>query len=217
MLLTLVLATATVVGGPIYRCDPGAGNRQVVACDLAIAAWKAGWQPPAPERSVAIADKRARDRADANLMARYPNQAAYWKRRQTDLAPLMASLKITEARISLLAAERVPLDSEKEFYPHGRLPLNLASALEQNTAPVGTLRRIAAAQQARIAQASAFYDGQLVHLMRLWGCKSHETQIVANPVWRLLPGQYQVAMRSAEISGDAGRGSDGKCFNPSPD
>ena len=217
MLLTLVLAAATVTGAPIYRCDPDAGNRHDVDCDLAIAAWKAGWQPTAPEKSVAIAEQRARDRADANLMARYPNQAAYWKSRQADLAPLMASFKITETRISMLAAEKVSLDNEKEFYPHGRLPAKLALAEDENAASLVPLRRIAAEQQARIAQANAFYDGQLVHLMRLWGCTSHQTRVVANPVLQLQPGPFPIARVIAEIGGDAVRGLESKCFNPSPD
>src|SRR6185437_2514734 len=130
MLLSLVLATAAATGGPIYRCDPGAGKQEDVNCEFAIAAWKAGWQPIAPDKSVAAAEKRLRDRADANLLARFPNQAAYWKARQADLAPLMASCKTIEERISSLTAEQVRLDDEMEFYAHVQPPMRLKLAEE---------------------------------------------------------------------------------------
>jgi hypothetical protein len=209
MLLTLVLATAIVAGAPIYRCDPGAGKQEDVDCEFAIAAWKAGWQPIAPDKSVVVAEKRLRDRADANLLARFPNQDAYWKARQADLAPLMASFKITEARISSLMAEQAPRDAEMEFYPHVQPPMRLKLAEEAIRTALVANTRIAELQQGRIAQANAFYDRQLVHLMHLWGCTAYQIQVVAEPVLRHIAGG-PMALQTVAIGRDGG-GLAGKC------
>ena len=214
MLLTLVLATAAVTGIPIYSCDRDAGGSQHSDCELAIAAWKAGWKPNLPEKSLALARKRVKERSDLNLLARYPTQNAYWKSRHADLEPLMASLSITNKRILLLEAEKVPLENEVEFYPHGPLPAKLMSAVTENAASLGPLRRIAAVQQARIAQANAFYDSKLVHLMHLWGCTAYRSQIVAKP--RLEPGPGPMLQHLVVVIGqdDAGGVSPGTCGLP---
>ena len=203
MLSTLVLAAAIATGAPIYSCDHGAGRQQDVDCKFAIAAWKAGWQPSAPDKSLATAEKRLRDRADANLLARFPNQASYWKARQNDLEPLTTSFKITETRISFLKAELVTLANEKEFYPHVQPPERVRLAEDATNTALVANKRIAELQQDRIAQANAFYDMQLVHLMHLWGCTVYQVEVVAKPVLQPIAGG-PMAREIVEIGRDGG-------------
>jgi hypothetical protein len=168
MLWTIVLAAAASAAIPIAECGDGASDLKQIDCIVAVAAWKAGWQPAAPDPVAIAAEKRLRDREDAVLLSRFPSQEAYWKARQADLAPLIASIKITEARVSNLAHERARVNSEKEFYPDGRWPSMLTEAADAIDVTLAANCRIIANQQARVTRATALYDMQLARLGPLW-------------------------------------------------
>jgi hypothetical protein len=68
-------------------------------------------------------------RRDRNLLARFPNEAAHNKAREGALDDTRKSVKISEARLALLASERKPLMDEAEFYIGKPLPTKLRTQL----------------------------------------------------------------------------------------
>lgn len=108
-------------------------------------------------------------RRDRNLMARYRNEEAHGKAREAALEPARLAQRGTERRLKDLAAERVPLLSEAEFYPDKRkLPPRLKQQLDANEAAVDAQQSAAATQAAEIDRINRFYDAELERLRRLW-------------------------------------------------
>jgi hypothetical protein len=110
----------------------------------------------------------AQQRADQTLLSRYPNNAKHDAARQTALAEIEATLKISQSRLDQLLVERQRLRNEAEFYPNGNLPVKLKRDLDANTALVAAQTEAIAGQKDNAAQKTAFYDGELAHLKALW-------------------------------------------------
>jgi len=108
-------------------------------------------------------------RRDRNLLARFPNEAAHYKAREAALEDTRKSVKISEARLSLLASERKPLMDEAEFYVGKPLPIKLRTQLDANDAATDAQRSLIQNQQAEIIRVNALYDAELQRLRKLWG------------------------------------------------
>lgn len=182
---------STSTGG-IYTCVDDQGRR--LTSDRPIAACSAkeqqilnkdgsvrGVHPPtltAEERAAiearerkASAERMARiedTRRDKNLLARYPNEAAHRKARESALDTVRLAIKATEERMKILQAERKPLDSEIEFYKGKPLPPKLKAQIEANDTAVEAQKEAAANQQAELARVNRIYDTELARLQRLW-------------------------------------------------
>ena len=138
-------------------------------------------QPPTPtaeeqasiearERQ-AIADAAARrdaERRDHNLMQRYPDEAAHAKGRAKALDDVASSVRISEARITLLKAERKPLLDEAEFYIGKSMPSKLKLALDANDASLEAQESLVLNQKTEVARINALYDVELARLRKLW-------------------------------------------------
>lgn len=134
--------------------------------------------PTADERAEAeVAERRAAAeraaqqdaiRRDRNLMMRFPNEAAHRKAREAALDDVRKSMRNSEARLQLLAAERKPLLDESEFYVDKPMPAKLKQALDANDAAVEAQRTLIQNQQAEIVRINALYDAELERLKRLW-------------------------------------------------
>lgn len=107
-------------------------------------------------------------RRDRNLMARYPNEAAHDKARELALEPLRMAIAATERRLKELAAERVPLVNEAEFYEGRQLPTKIKLQLDANDAAVTAQKSAAATQAAELDRVNGFYDVELERLRKLW-------------------------------------------------
>lgn len=119
----------------------------------------------AAEARAAQLDAQRRDR---NLMARYPNEAAHGKAREQAMETLRSAIAATERRLKELAAERVPLTNEAEFYQGKPLPMKIRQQLDANDAAVEAQKSAAANQAAELERMNKFYDAELDRLRKLW-------------------------------------------------
>jgi hypothetical protein len=107
-------------------------------------------------------------RRDRNLLARFPNEAAHNKAREAALDDTRKAVKISEARLALLASERKPLTDETEFYVGKPLPTKLRTQIDGNDAATDAQRNLIQNQQAEIIRINALYDAELQRLRKLW-------------------------------------------------
>lgn len=197
-LLCLALCAAPVAqsqagASQIYTCTDASGkrltsDRPIVECNsreqrvLNADGSVRSVRPPtmtADER--AAAEERDREalgdrsrqqeavRRDRNLLARFPNEAAYRKQRELALDNVRKALRQSEARQVTLASERKPLTSEAEFYVGKLLPLKLQLALDANDAAVDAQQSLVQNQQIEVLRIDKLYDTELERLRRLWG------------------------------------------------
>jgi hypothetical protein len=125
----------------------------------------------ARERAAAAEAVNKRDalKRDRNLLNRFPTEAAHNKAREAALDDTRKSVKISEARLALLASERKPLVDEAEFYIGKPLPTKLRTQLDANDAATDAQRSLIQNQQAEIIRVNALYDAELQRLKKLWG------------------------------------------------
>ena len=107
-------------------------------------------------------------RRDRNLLARYPNEAAYEVARAAALDDIRSASRTSQARMQSLAAERKPLMVEAEFYAGKGLPAKLRGQLDANDAAVEAQKSLNANQQAEVVRLNALFDADLGRLRRLW-------------------------------------------------
>jgi len=124
----------------------------------------------ARERTAAAeaANKRDALKRDRNLLSRFPNEAAHNKAREASLDDTRKSVKVSEARLALLASERKPLMDEAEFYIGKPLPTKLRTQLDAVDAATDAQRSLIQNQQAEIIRVNALYDAELQRLKKLW-------------------------------------------------
>jgi hypothetical protein len=114
------------------------------------------------------AAKREAERSDRLLMQRYPSEEAHNRAREAALDSVRAALKLSEARIETLAAERKPLVDEAEFYKGRPLPPKLRHQFEANETATEAQRVLVINQKAELVRVNALYDTELARLRTLW-------------------------------------------------
>lgn len=119
----------------------------------------------AAETRLANVDAARRDR---NLMARYPNEAAHLRARESALDTVRLAIKSTEVRLRDLAQQRKPLQNEAEFYQGKPLPPKLRAAMDANDAALDAQKSSAATQEVELSRINRLYDIELERLRRLW-------------------------------------------------
>ena len=107
-------------------------------------------------------------RRDRNLMARFPNEEAHQRARQSALDDIRKAVASSEKRIADLKAERKPLLADAEFYKGKALPHKLRLALEGNQASQEAQADIIQNHRAEMVRIDALYDTELAHLRKLW-------------------------------------------------
>lgn len=124
----------------------------------------------AREREAAAARVARQDatRRDRNLMARFPNEAAHRKAREAALDDVRNSVRISEARVKLLMAERKPLLDEAEFYVGKNLPVKLKGQFDANDASLAAQRSLIQDQETEVVRINELYDLELARLKKLW-------------------------------------------------
>lgn len=131
----------------------------------------------------------AQQRSDQSLISRYPNQAKHDAARQAALAEIEATLRISQARLDQLVAERQRLRNEAEFYPKGNLPPRLKREIDSNTALIDAQTEAITGQKDNAAQKTAFYDTELARLKTLWSPQRGEARSCVQP--RIVKQQEQ--------------------------
>ena len=135
-------------------------------------------------------------RRDRNLVARFPNEAAHRKSRESALDTVRLATKATEVRLKELAAERKPLLAEAEFYKGRQLPLPLKQSLDANDAGVDAQRGAAANQVAELQRINKLHDVELDRLRRLWA-GAGPVLVAPAPAAAPLPGPSSVRNASS--------------------
>jgi hypothetical protein len=107
-------------------------------------------------------------RRDRNLMQRYASEAVHKRAREAALEPVRRSLRLSEARLALLAKERHPLESEAEFYAGKPLPGKLRQQIDGNEAAVAAQQSLMATQRAETDRINGLFDLELERLKKLW-------------------------------------------------
>lgn len=124
----------------------------------------------AEERRLAVLRQAQMDamRRDRNLKARYPDEAAHQRARESALDAVRSALASTETRLIDLQREREPLIVETEFYVGRPLPDKLRQQLDANEAATAAQRSAILTHRAEIDRINRFYDAELERLRRLW-------------------------------------------------
>ncbi len=185
-------ARAQTPRAPIYSCIDGNGkkltsDRPIPEClnrdqrVLNADGSPKGILPPTPTADErAAAEQRERDaaaaqaakndaiRRDRNLLNRFPDEVAHAKARAKALDDIGNSMRISEARVNLLKAERKPLLDEAEFYVGKQLPAKLKSSLDANDAALDAQRALVQNQQGEVVRIDGLYDAELARLRKLW-------------------------------------------------
>ena len=122
------------------------------------------------EREAAAAQAARNDaiRRDRNLLNRFPDEVAHAKARAKALDDIGNSMRISEARIALLKAERKPLLDEAEFYVGKSMPTKIKSALDANDAALEAQKSLVQNQQVEVVRINGLYDAELARLKKLW-------------------------------------------------
>ncbi|MEP7302646.1 MAG: DUF4124 domain-containing protein [Caldimonas sp.] len=162
---------------PIVDCSSSGRDQRELNPD---GSFKRSVPPPPTADEAADADSRARMaaaalaarndaiRRDRNLVNRFPDEAAHAKARAKALDDIGNSVRISEARINLLNAERKPLMDEAEFYVGKIMPSKLKNALDSNDASLEGQKALVQNQQTEVVRINTRYDEELTRLRKLW-------------------------------------------------
>ncbi|MDQ2735621.1 MAG: hypothetical protein M3Y55_11685 [Pseudomonadota bacterium] len=107
-------------------------------------------------------------RRDRNLIARFPDETAHNKARAKALDDVRNAVRVSQARVIQLTAERKPLLEEAEFYVGKSKPSKLSLALDANDALLEAQKSLIQNQQMEEIRINALYDAELARLRRLW-------------------------------------------------
>ena len=119
----------------------------------------------------ALLEQAARNdamRGDRYLLARYPDEAAHARARESALESVRQSSLLSERRMAVLATERKAIMVEAEFYQGRRLPAKLQQQLDSNEAVTASQRQLMAANDAEGQRIHARFDAEMDRLKRLW-------------------------------------------------
>ena len=119
----------------------------------------------------AMAERATRQdaiRRDRNLLIRFPDEVAHRKARESALDDVRKALRLSEARMAALQAERKPLMDEAEFYAGAKMPLKLKGQIDANDAAREAQRALVQNQQVEVGRINKLYDSELDRLKKLW-------------------------------------------------
>jgi type I site-specific restriction endonuclease len=120
------------------------------------------------EAAAVVATRQDAVRRDRNLIARFPDEAAHRKARNSALDSMRNAVRLSEARLELLAKERKPLMDEAEFYTSRTMPAPLRAQIEGNETTTEAQRALIQNQQIEVLRINKLYDAELERLKKLW-------------------------------------------------
>jgi hypothetical protein len=123
----------------------------------------------ARDAEAACRRRKIDERADRNLVKRYPDRARHDLARQEAINDVEKATRISAARIELLLRDKTRLDAEREFYPPPReLPSKLKLDIDRNDSALEAQNKLVAQQKSELQRINARYDEELAHLQKLW-------------------------------------------------
>ena len=120
------------------------------------------------DAEAACRQRKIDERADRNLVKRFPDRAHHDGRRQEAINDTAKAVRVSQARLDLLLQEKKRLDDEREFYPKGNLPPLLKLAIDRNDSAREAQTKIITQQRDELQRINKTFDDELAHLQKLW-------------------------------------------------
>ncbi len=111
--------------------------------------------------------RRAQARRDIALMETYTSEDQIEAARQAALAGRQVIIDRSRQRLESLAAERMKLDNESEFYASRKLPAKLEHAIEANKELAQAEHRLIADMQVDMQRLNRRFDAELARFREL--------------------------------------------------
>jgi Domain of unknown function (DUF4124) len=192
--VTAVLLSGNAMAQGIYTCVDGKGrkitsDRQIAECtdrtqqELSPSGTvKRVLGPTLTERERTVQEEkekleaavRIREQEDKRrnraLLLRYPNRASHDKERELALVQIDELIRSAVLRTQELAAQRVSINSDFEFYKKDptKAPAALVRRRDENDSNVAGQKRFIAEQTMEKQRVNARFDEELVKLQQLW-------------------------------------------------
>ena len=192
--VTAVLLSGNAMAQGIYTCGDGKGrkitsDRQIAECtdrtqhELSPSGTvKRVLGPTLTERERTVQEEkdkleaavRIREQEDKRrnraLLLRYPSRASHDKEREMALVQIDELIRPAAVRTQELAAQRVGINSDFEFYKKdpGKAPAALVRRRDENDSNVAGQKRYIAEQTMEKQRVNARFDEELVKLQQLW-------------------------------------------------
>jgi len=129
---------------------------------------------------------RTKQRSDANLRAKYPDEATLRTARDADLESARASVRRSQDRLTELGKEHEKLRLEKEFYPNGA-PADLQRKIDQNDALIAAQESLLKKAREDVANVEASFDKLLAYMKVLWTARPEPMPTVDCSIARSRP------------------------------
>ncbi len=120
------------------------------------------------EAESACRARKIEERADRNLVKRYPDRAKHDLARQEAINDIAKSMRISQDRIELLLRDKKRLDDEREFYVGKELPTKLKLDIDKNDSALAAQTKLVVQQKDELARINKLLDEELAHLQTLW-------------------------------------------------
>ena len=120
------------------------------------------------DASIARDARLAAERADRQLLNKFPDEASHRKAHVAELEAVIVHLRRAAARFAELSVQRRPLDEQSEFYRDKPLPPALKRAIDANDASFAALTTVFQQLQVEVAEIDARYAKERDRLRRLW-------------------------------------------------
>jgi len=122
------------------------------------------------DRARMIADDlfRTAQRADRQLLNKYPDEAARRRAKLEEVEIVLPKLRLARARLDELLAQRKHLDDEAEFYLGKPLPPALRRSVDASDASLTAMADVFRGLEADIAFIVARHEADVARLRQLW-------------------------------------------------
>lgn len=120
------------------------------------------------DASIARDARLAAERADRQLLNRFPDEATHRKAHVAELEGVIVHVRRAAARFAELSVQRKPLDEQSEFYRNKPLPPALKRAVDANDASFAALKTVFQQLQVEVAEIDTRYAKERDWLRKLW-------------------------------------------------
>lgn len=120
------------------------------------------------QAEAACRDRKIAERADRNLVKRYPDRAHHEAARKEAIDDIAKAMRLSQARIELLMRDKKRLDDEREFYVGKELPSKLKLDIDRNDSALAAQDKLVTQQQNELSRINSRFDDELAHLQMLW-------------------------------------------------
>ncbi len=122
-------------------------------------------------RIAAIAEEArlAAERADRQLLEKYPDEATHRKAERAEIEDAVRKIRLAMKRYDAVTVERKPLDEQTPFYVGKPLPPTLRRAIDANDASFAALTDVFRGLEMEVNNIVARYKSERERLRKRWG------------------------------------------------